>query len=884
MTSAPLRTLSLAFLLALAPTLATAQSSGTISGRVVSADDHPLPGASVVLEGTTYGTATRDDGSFALRGIEPGSYTLTVSFVGYATTSESVTVEPGTTIERAITLTPRAIEAGALTVLGTRAQGQAEALSRQRSAANIRSVVAPDQFGQFPDASAPAALQRVPGINVQRDQGEARYVQIRGGSAGMTQVSFNGANVPSPEGEERQVALDAIPIELMGALEVNKAITPDMEAEATGGAVNLVTKRPPRTPTLTVEAGSGYGAIRDELTGKGAITYGNQFGNLGVLVSGSFNHRRFGSDGVEAEYSLEDNPSNDDVGELEQRIYDITRQRTGATAFVDYALDTNSRIYVNGVFTELLDDEYQPNLISIPEDSAIEFEIAPRVETARTFNVSGGGEHLFTGGVNLEYKAGWVHSEEDTPTENTLLFIREGLSFNPSVNEPRANPSAVNGLAFDEYETEEKHVNNTDLFAQVDLSVPYALGSTSGMLKFGGKIRNKNADQSVEIFAFGLADGADDILLQDVGGPFSVDSYEPGSFYPFPDRILSADATNRFDEDFGARLEREKDVEGDTEDYDILERTTAGYVMTEWNATDRLLIVPGVRLEHTTLEADGKAFDAETETISPTSEENDYTHLFPMLHARYRFGADTNVRAAVTRTLERPNYFFSVPFSIRDGNEVERGNPALDPMTSINYDLMLENYSQSVGLISAGVFAKQLTDPIFTSTTIQNDGTVVFQPENASSGHILGFELHLQRQLSFLPSPLNGFDVYANYTYTDSEATLNSGREVRLPGQTDQVWNVALGYEKYGFSARVSFNYSGEYIEELGEPLETFFVDDHFQVDVSTGYQFTPQLSASLELVNLNNEPFVRYQGRSSRKAQQEFYSRWGRLALRYNL
>jgi TonB-dependent receptor len=306
--------------------------------------------------------------------------------------------------------------------------------------------------------------------------------------------------------------------------------------------------------------------------------------------------------------------------------------------------------------------------------------------------------------------------------------------------------------------------------------------------------------------------------------------------------------------------------------------------MTEWNATDRLLIVPGVRLEHTTLEADGKAFDAETETISPTSEENDYTHLFPMLHARYRFGADTNVRAAVTRTLERPNYFFSVPFSIRDGNEVERGNPALDPMTSINYDLMLENYSQSVGLISAGVFAKQLTDPIFTSTTIQNDGTVVFQPENASSGHILGFELHLQRQLSFLPSPLNGFDVYANYTYTDSEATLNSGREVRLPGQTDQVWNVALGYEKYGFSARVSFNYSGEYIEELGEPLETFFVDDHFQVDVSTGYQFTPQLSASLELVNLNNEPFVRYQGRSSRKAQQEFYSRWGRLALRYNL
>jgi TonB-dependent receptor len=255
-----------------------------------------------------------------------------------------------------------------------------------------------------------------------------------------------------------------------------------------------------------------------------------------------------------------------------------------------------------------------------------------------------------------------------------------------------------------------------------------------------------------------------------------------------------------------------------------------------------------------------------------------------MLHARYQIGDDTNVRGAVTRTLERPNYFFSVPFSIREGNEVERGNPQLDPMTAINYDLMVEHYSESIGILSAGAFAKQLTDPIFTSTAIQNDGTVVTQPRNASSGHILGFELNLQRQLLFLPGPLSDLDLYANYTYTDSEATLDSGREVRLPGQTDQVWNVALGYERSGFSARVSLNYSGDSIEELGEPLETFYVDEHLQVDASASYQFTPHLSTSLELVNLNNEPYVRYQGRSSRRAQQEYYQPWGRLSVQYSL
>lgn len=873
--------------LLLTPLGVFAQDVGRITGAVVTGDsENVLPGANVLLSGETMartrGVTTNERGRYAFSRVRPGSYTLRVSYIGYETETYSVTVEAGETVNQDVNLESATIRQEEIVVLGTRAQGQSKALNQQKIAPNIKNVIASDQIGRFPDETVPSALQRVPGVNVQLDQGEARYVQIRGGSAGMTQVSFNGANVPSPEGEERQVALDAIPIDLLGSIEVVKAITPDMEAEATGGAVNLVTQRPPRVQTLNVEAGTGYGTLRDEVTGQGAVSYGNQFGNVGVLLSGSFNHRRFGSDGLEAEYSLADDPSGDEVAEMEQRIYDILRQRTGATAFVDYSFTPNSRVYVNTVFTELLDDEYQPNLISIPEDEAIEFEIAPRVETARTLNIAGGGEHLLGNGIDLSYKAGWVRSEEDTPTENTLLFIREGVTFSPSVDGPQTNPSTVSGLIFDEYEREDKYVSNTDVFAQADLDVPYTLGEMSGTLEFGGKIRNKNADQSVELFVYGLADGAEDIALSDVGSSFGVDSYEPGS-YAFPNRALSADATNSFPERFGAQLEREKDIEGDTEDYDILERTTAAYAMTELTVTDRLLVLPGIRFEHTRLEADGNSFDAETETITPTSDDNTYSFFFPMLHVRYQLSDDTNLRAAVTRTLERPNYFFSVPFSIRDGNEVERGNPGLDPMTSFNYDLMAEHYSESVGIISAGAFAKQLTNPIFTSTSMQ-DGLQILQPENASSGYIIGFELNVQRQLLFLPSPLDGLDIYANYTYTDSEATLNSGREVRLPGQADQNWNLALGYEKYGFSARVSLNYSGDYIEELGEPLETFFVDTHFQIDASASYQFTPNVSANLELVNLNAEPFVRYQGRSSRRAQQEFYQRWGRLSVRYNL
>jgi TonB-dependent receptor len=255
-----------------------------------------------------------------------------------------------------------------------------------------------------------------------------------------------------------------------------------------------------------------------------------------------------------------------------------------------------------------------------------------------------------------------------------------------------------------------------------------------------------------------------------------------------------------------------------------------------------------------------------------------------MLHVRYALGENTNLRAAVTRTLERPNYFFSVPFSIRDEGEVERGNPELDPMTSVNYDLIMRHYSETVGVLSAGAFAKQFTNPIYTSSRLQ-DGLQILQPRNAPEGRILGLEVNAQRQLPFLPSPFDGMSVYANYTYTSSQQTLQSGRETRLPGQSDQNWNFALGYEKYGFSARVSLNYSGDYIEELGDnKFSTFYVDSHFQVDASASYQFTPHISTSLELVNLNNEPYVRYQGRPSRKAQQEYYRWWGRLSVNYDL
>ena len=269
--------LLIASLFILLPGLLTApahgQARGSIVGQVTDANsEQPLPGANVVVEGTTIGTATDADGRYRLPELSAGTVQLVVSYIGYAEQTVSVTVSGGETARQNIALQPMSFTGEEVVVLGVRAQGQAKALSQQKNAANITNVVAADQIGRFPDASAPDALQRVPGIGVQRDQGEGRFIQIRGGAPQLTTVTFNGERIPSPEGDVRQIALDAVPTDILQSIEVSKAITPDMDADAVGGAVNLVTRRAPERSTFSVEGAGGYGNIRQQGSLKSSLT------------------------------------------------------------------------------------------------------------------------------------------------------------------------------------------------------------------------------------------------------------------------------------------------------------------------------------------------------------------------------------------------------------------------------------------------------------------------------------------------------------------------------------------------------------------------------------------------------------------------------------
>ncbi|NBC16409.1 MAG: TonB-dependent receptor [Bacteroidetes bacterium] len=920
-----LRGFLIGLLLLAFPHLAHAQSYGSLTGVVTEAQTgETLPGANVVLEGTGYGTATQNDGTYRLTRVPAGTYTVAVSYIGYQTERAEVTIAGGETVRQDATLPAATLPGQEIVVLGLRAQGQAKALTQQKNAANITNVVAADQIGRFPDATAPEALQRVPAIGVQRDQGEGRFIQIRGAAPQFTTVTFNGERIPSPEGDVRQIALDAVPSEILEAIEVSKAITPDMDADAIGGSVNLVTRRAPDRRLLAVDVAGGYGPIRDQGSVKSSATFGTRSsdGTIGVLLSGTLNRRNFGSDNIEPEYDFGDDDAplggDDQLGELQVRYYDLTRQRIGLNGVLDYRASQNASVYLRGVFTQLQDTEQRQRMKHTVEDGELGYEHKNRTEFLRTLNLAAGGRQILPVGLQIDYQATFTRSAEETPEDVEIAWLQEDVAFAPSIDDPddiRANPQDgalqnTDGFLFDAIEPATSITTNTDYVGAVDLTFPYRFGAqSSGTVKVGGKYRYKDKDQDVTERALELADGAEDIVLgQGNGLPFGDyydGDFEPGD-YPLPPVITGNQEVLDFEETFRARLaaDPETAIEGNLEDFEATEQTIAAYAMTELNLTPRLLVLPGLRYERTDVESLGFESVVETEVedgevstdlvgVREVEGENDYGFLFPMLHVRYRPTSNTNVRAALTTALARPNFFDLAPYRIQDDDEVEIGNPDLDPSRSTNLDLLVEHYTESIGVFSAGAFYKRVQDPIVTFRDEQvEDGTALefIQSRNGASGWIWGIEVAAQQQLRFLPGALSGLGLYANYTYTQSEATLADGSTALFPGQADHIANAAVSYERGGFSGQLSLNYTGEFLDEFGgdgvsaNRANDIFVQERLGLDANATYRFTSGLSVFLELLNLLNEPLELYQGDAARPIQQEFYQRWGWLGVKYSM
>jgi TonB-dependent Receptor Plug Domain/Carboxypeptidase regulatory-like domain len=258
---------------------AHAQSSkGTLKGHVIDASGDVLQGAQIALQSSNISLSTDLQGDFFVRDLEPGGYTFTISYVGFAPVTKTVDVVAGQVTSIDVKLEVASQNEQVL-VTARRVAGEAEAINRERSADNIVQVLTADVIRSLPNANMADALGRLPSVNLERNEGEGKYVQVRGTDPRLTNTTVDGVNIPSPETGVRQIKFDAIPADIVESVEINKTLQADMDGDGIGGSINLVTKTAGERPTVALSGMGGYMPI---LGGRSqyetAGTVGQRFG------------------------------------------------------------------------------------------------------------------------------------------------------------------------------------------------------------------------------------------------------------------------------------------------------------------------------------------------------------------------------------------------------------------------------------------------------------------------------------------------------------------------------------------------------------------------------------------------------------------------------
>lgn len=892
-----------------------------ISGRVLDAGQQiGLPGANVLVVELERGTATDVDGDFRITRVPDGTYTLKVTYLGYQTVEKMVTVVNGQSEIQRILLEDGVFVNEELVVLGDRLRGQARALNQQRNNANITNIVAADQIGRFPDANVGDAMKRIPGITIQLDQGEARFGLIRGTAPRLNSITVNGERVPSAEAENREVQLDLIPADMIQAIEVTKALTPDMDGDAIGGSVNLVTRGAPSGMRVSTTLGSGYNFLRDQPMWIGSVVVGNRFldDKLGIIVSGSYNDHQLGSHNIEAEWDLDDN-GKAVVDEFDHRLYTIQRVRRSISANLDYKINDKNTLFLRSLYNHRDDWEnrYQQRFARFEDngDGTATARVRrqtkggidngriknTRLEDQRTATIDFAGEHLIGSSVELDWSVGYARASEERPDERYIRFSSGGTPVTYDLSNPRKpginvqSPTfGLDNFRFNELTEEFQFTKDTDVTSRFNILIPLIEGSRESSIKFGGKLKFKEKIRDNEGFEFSPLGSGFSNLGAVPNSDQTVSNYLAGNyrFGNFTTREFLGD----LDLNNSSLFEKEELVEDTLPgNFNANEVVTAGYVMLNQDLSDKLFLLAGVRFENTAIDYEGNQLvldeegDLDNSQIRQISDSDSYLNVMPAIHLRYDISPNSVLRAAWTNSIARPNYYDLVPFrevNLED-NELAEGNPDLNPTISMNFDLMFERYFETVGLFSAGVFYKDIEDFIYLFQTRDFQDPLsgrtfdrYFQPQNGEGGQLYGFEVAFQRQLDFLPGILKNFGLYANYTLTQSDVDVvrtedgDVRDDIKLPGTAEHTFNTSLSYETSKFNARLSLNYTSDYLDELGD--EAFFdryYDKQTFVDANASYTVTPNIRIFMEANNLTNQPLRFYQGVSSRMMQEEFYN-----------
>ncbi len=921
--------------------IAYQEQTVTISGRVNGSEGEVLPGASVFIRSLNLGVTSDINGLFSLSQVPVGTHVFEISYIGYEAYSREITVDGMANIDLGrIVLNPSANQLGEVIITGS-IEGQQRAYNQQKNADQIKTIVSADLINQFPDINVGEALQRVAGVNIERDNGEGANIRIRGTPNNFVNVTLDGAQLPTTDGDNRTESLDLIPAELLASMEITKALIPEQDGDAIGGSVNL------QTPTARSQKGrlsgtvaGGYADIFQRGSFRSKLKYEKRFADdkFGMVVSGSYyetvnGEERFEGDWRKRRVGEEDNVTV--LDELTLRPLLNLRQRIGVGITFDYKFNQNSMFYTSVKYNSLNDENERyrirlrtrgafnetgnPFVAGITDpDGSIENGSSTRFRRDMrddrqtreniTFNV--GGEHLIANSLKVDYGYNLSRSERES-FEERAVFRAENLIYDIDLSDPdfpQFIPRNFDTSDYSQYQFGAYQRNlpsifggfNQTLFANAAL--PFRLGSkVNGEIKSGAKLRLQETFRTENNIQYAEFDGlyTMDQVVGDEQGTIFDGRYDMGAF-PSPSRALT-----HFRDNFDLYIFQpgESLINTASNTYVANEDVRAWYSQFKLDF-GKLSMVGGVRFEETYADYEANIIELRdgSEAAIPTEGEQYYSFWLPSLSLKYEVQRNFNLRASYFRSFARPNFIDIVPREQRNFADAElfRGNPNLLPASADNFDVLGEYYFSTDGTISLGAYYKRIENFIFEQTSIIEDDPIfenfnLIQPVNGDVADVFGAEFTFAKKFTFLPGWLSGFGFYGNYTYTHSSSSFVREREidgeivvqrrddVPLVGQADHTWNAALYYDYKKFTIRGALNYNDRFIQTFDvDPFFDRFREERYQLDANASYRINDNLTVFIEAQNLLDNPVVEFQERRSQVTNREIYGWTARFGVNF--
>ncbi|RZF63703.1 TonB-dependent receptor [Sphingomonas populi] len=794
-----------------------------------------------------------------------------------------------------------------IVVTGAR-EGQRKAVAEKRNADNTVEALYANDVGKLPDQNVAEALRRLPGLSVANDQGEGRYVIIRGIDPNLVNVSLNGQTLPAPEPAGRQVKLDDLPSAMIQSVVVSKSLLPSQDANAIGGEVAI------RTLTaydrserffLGARGSAGWSKLNGKTPWEVDGQVGGRFGTneeFGAVVSANYSRRPIESENFQGSEAWSTGiPDQNGL-----RDYNLVRTRLGVVGNFDYRPSDDVKLYIRSSYSKFTDHETRDqNRIGsetgITPASATSgvfkatgtILVRRREEDDNTKSVTLGGE-FNVGGGKLEASGGYTKAVKDDPIRSEFTFataksgltVDYDLSTDPYSFTPRT-PGFTDPSKFTltKFNLDRRQAYEEIWQARVDYTLPITLGDDSS-IKIGGKYldrRKFNNQDKTNYKAGGTA-----LALANLGYVGDTGFYN--GMYSFGQRIDYFKA-RAYVEANPATLKLDPTAtlaDSLSSDYDVSESIVAGYAMATLKFGP-LTLIPGVRVEHTEDKTKATVVNGASKLTDGYNSfgKKSYTDVFPGLNAKWDIAQDVLMRAAVTTAIGRPNYPNLAPSIVVTDDAVtgvSLGNPDLKPYKSVNLDSSLEYYPAKDSVFAIGLFYKRIDNPIYTSsarlTNVTYAGVTypvaqVSQPINADNEVVYGIELNAQTQFTWLPGVWGGFGVSANYTHVEGHATAPGIRagDIPLGFQSHDIGTAQLFYENYGFAARVAYSYRSKYLDLLGASAATDeYTDNNGQLDVHASYQITPMVTIFADGTNLTDAPWRRFIGTKANLVERERY------------